>query len=82
MTLKIWLAFCITASESEDTADPPDKLNNEHIASRDCDERILVPGPLSFSGYIHGERTPCKVINAKLISIEEKASALNHDQCR
>lgn len=41
MTLKMWLAFVITASESEDAADPLDKLNNEHIAIRDCDERIV-----------------------------------------
>lgn len=41
MTLKMWLAFAITVSESEDAADPLDKLNNEHIAGRYGDERIV-----------------------------------------
>jgi hypothetical protein len=38
----MWLAFWITASESADAADPPDKLSSEHIASRDCDERMVL----------------------------------------
>ena len=37
----MWLAFVITASESEDAAGPPNKLNNEHIAGRYGDERIV-----------------------------------------
>ena len=41
MTLKMWLAFAITVSESEDAADPLDKLNNEHIAGRYGDEGIV-----------------------------------------